>query len=146
VARVAAGLRGELSQVEPLPPALREVWQRAAEQAAVPAPSLPHSSRWTIPLLAAAALLLVAIGLVIWNSSRSGRIAHRRLAGGIEGANAGGTTDLPAIQPVDAAAQFSELLARIETLQHEIDSTVKQAELLDARTQADRMIATYSRW
>jgi len=143
IATAADELRRELRQIEPLASALRETWIRAAGKG-VPEPVAPPQR--TLPIRhiaffgAIAALVLAAIGLLIWNSARPA--AAPSLV-------AVHTVTQPATLPRaenESSNELKELLSRMDALQQEMQATVKQAELLDARRHVDQMIATYSRW
>jgi hypothetical protein len=83
---------------------------------------------------------MVTIGMLLWSSTRQAVRPQvdlaKRKAPPAESPN-------PLANP---SAEFTELLTRVDALQSEIQATLKQAELLDARQQADQMIVIYTRW
>jgi len=73
VSKMVGELHRELSQVEPISRARRQTWIQTAENA-VPARALSlrprRQYRYVASVGGAAALVLVTIGLLIWNTTR----------------------------------------------------------------------------
>jgi hypothetical protein len=140
LAEVDARLKKELGAPEPLPQRMRALWTAVADESPRPTPARRASEGRTSPRqlpmqlvsLAAALLLLIAVGFLIW--PRPSEVAKQ--------------PDLPAliVKTIDASAELDKLLAQVTALEAELNKTSKQADLVDVRREADLLLATYSHW
>jgi hypothetical protein len=137
-ARMAAELRRELGAVEPLSPALRELWKGAADEPVAVARLAPSRGRWAALAIAAAVVLVVTASLLVVAGRRPAIVKNRP--------GSGQPSPTLAVGPTGAAPELVVLLAHVDALEADLRAATKQAELLDARQQANRMIATYSQW
>ena len=137
-ARLAAELRQELSEAEPLSPKLRELWLRAADEPVTLSRPVASHSRWAGLAIAAAAALLITLSLIVFGGRQPAIVKNR----------SGPAQAAPelAVRPTGPAPELVVLLAQVDALEADLRAVTKQAELLDARQQANRMIATYSQW
>ena len=145
-AATADDLRRELGQVEPLPAALRELWVNSADETAVHTTGRRHARQWLAPSLAAAAMLLLSASLLIWSGSGPTSRPPKQIIAKVGGTDGAQEPLVPGIERFGPSSLFGDLMVSVDALQREIESTIKQAELLDARKQADEMIVAYSKW
>jgi hypothetical protein len=134
--RLLADITGELASAPPLTAAQHALWTAASTEAIT---SRPRRT-WVYPLgLAAAAVLLGAIGLELWSPQL------------------GGVADQPTVvqfvaeppptstaQPPEHAQLANEMLAKVDRLDHELTELRRQADLLDVRRDADALWAQYA--
>lgn len=144
LAEVHAQLQQDLGRPEPLPPRMRAVWEAAAR------PTLTRSASEglfrNLPLhllsLAAAILLLVTITVLIWQGQKQpgGNIVkHENPPQVVQPEQA-------IVKSIDASQDLTRLLAQVNALEADLKNTARQAELVDARRQAEVLLATYSQW
>lgn len=160
LAEVRARLKKELAATEPLQRRLRAVWEAVANDssqttsiiesvqvrlasegrnfASQLGPLRGSASLLFVVSAAAGVLVLIFVPLACWFIY--GDQASVQPGGG----------NLPAppvvVRQIDATAELTDLLAEVNALEDELDKTLKQAELLDARHQADVLLATHSQW
>jgi hypothetical protein len=134
--RLLADITGELASAAPLTAAQRALWTAASTEAIA---SRPRRA-WVYPVgLAAATVLLGAIGLTLWSPQL------------------GGVADQPTVvrfipkppatisaQPAERAQLANEMLAKVDRLDHELTELRHQAALLDVRRDADALWARYA--
>lgn len=137
-ATMLSHLQTELSRVEPLSPAMRQAWEQAAGEPVVRAS--PIRRRVQYGLVAVAAATLIALGVQLMAPGPERKVTYDRPL-----ENPAAPQQLAA-RTIDAGAELDELLARVDTLQGELDALKQQAELLDARRETNLLIATYSQW
>lgn len=143
-ARVAAELERELSQVEPLTPAQRELWEQAIAEKVTPSVLPARTSQFGALALAAIVLLGVTAAIVGWQGG-----GRRAAPPQVAQDNSQPGQEAPAvatIRTIDASGELDELLASVKALAAELDATTRKAELLDARRRAETMIATFNQW
>jgi hypothetical protein len=151
LADVDALLKKELAAPEPLPQRLRAAWAGAAdsletrsvsEGISVRTQSESQFSPRHLPMqlasLAAALLLLVTVTLVLWKATEIGKPVGF------------GPIDSPkptiVIKTLDASADLTALLAQVDALDAELSKISQKAELVDARREADALLATFNNW
>jgi hypothetical protein len=144
LADVDAQLKDELAPSEPLPPRLRALWESAAIES--PQSTLARRARESralasqLPMqlvsFAAALLLFLTVALLIWQ--RPGEVA--------KGPDRIKESPDVAVETIDASSELDKLLAQVTALEAELQNTSKQIELVDARREADVLLATYSHW
>ena len=130
-------LQKELGSTEPLPQRLRAVWEAAAEESPLTRSASEGRPSRHLPMqlvsLAAALLLLVTVSLLM--RQRPGAVPNQ--------------PDPPTaaiVKTIDASAELSNLLAQVNALEAELAKTSQQADLVDARRQANVLLATYNHW
>jgi hypothetical protein len=151
LADVHARLQTELGSVEPLPRRLRAVWEaaaadesplagRASEEIALARRASEGRISRHLPMqlvsLAAALLLLFTVALLLRN--------HPGEMGEKPGIGPEPSTAI--VKNIDASAELSNLLAQVKALEAELTQTSKQADLVDARREANVLLATYNHW
>jgi hypothetical protein len=121
------GLVSELSAVPPMTPAERRLWLRACDDVPLVSRFWPRLTR---PALAAAvaAVLLVSVG--IWLISRS---AHLKSSPTVV------TVFDSEIVKASALSEVEEMQSGIAALSRELDELQREADLLDARREADAL-------
>lgn len=121
------GLAGELSAVPPLTPAERRLWLRACDDVPLVSRFWPRLTRpaWAA---AVAAVLLVSVG--IWLISRS---AHLKSSPTVV------TVFDSEIVKASALSEVEEMRSGIAALSRELDELQREADLLDARRDADAL-------
>ena len=134
--RLLADITGELASAPPLTSAQRALWTAASTEAVVSR----NRPTWVYPVgLAAATVLMGAIGLELWSPQL------------------GGVADQPTVvqfvpeppekistQPPERAQLANEMLAKVDRLDHELTELRRQADLLDVRRDADALWAQYA--
>jgi len=89
--------------------------------------------------VAAAILALVTVGMLMWQPPK--------LKDVVEGPKVNVETSPAAVAKViDASAELTDLLAQVNALEAELSKTSKEAERVDARREANVLLATYSNW
>ena len=141
LAEVHDRLHKELGALEPLPQRLRAVWEAATvdepHTALTRRASEGRGSSRQLPMqlvsLAAALLLLITVGLLMWQ--RPEKVVEHPVP-------------LPAAigRNIDASAELSDLLSQVNALEAELTKTSQQANLVDARREANVLLATYNHW
>lgn len=146
---VHARLQRELSQVQPLPPALRAVWESASSLTRRASEGVtPGARHWPLQLiaLAAALLLLITISFLIWQSGKQPGINPDIVTEDVPKDNLVQPQPAVLAKSIDASEELAELLAQVNALEKELKTTSTQADLLDARHQTSALLATYSQW
>lgn len=145
LADVHALLQKELSSQEPLPQRLKAVWASAASES--PRPSLTQRASEGVPsqiplaLVSLAAALMLLISVFFLTGQRPGAVAEKPgLASPIP------VTSVTVVRSVDASAELDDLLAQLNALEVELTTAAKRAQLLDARREANTMLAIYNNW
>ncbi len=160
LAEVHARLKKELAATEPLPRRLRAVWEAAANDssqttsiiesvqvrlasegrnfASQLGPLRGSASLFFVVSAAAGVLVLIFVPLAFWFIENDRHVVQP------------GAGKLPSppvvVREIDATAELADLLAEVNALEAELNKTSKQAELLDARRQAEVLLATHSQW
>lgn len=147
LANVHDRLQTEFGAPEPLPPAMRAVWEAAAADESPPTPLARRASEgrgsarqllMQLVSLAAALLLFLTVALLIWQQPKD------VVKNPDSGAQPAPPTAVP--KTIDASAELNELLAQVNALEAELNKTAKQAELVDVRREANVFLATYNHW
>lgn len=144
LADVHAQLKNEPAPSEPLPPWLRALWEAAAVKS--PQSTLARrasegralASQLPMQLVSFAAALLLFLTVALLIGQRPGEVTKEP----------GRITESPAVavKTIDASSELNNLLAQITALEAEVSQTLKQAELVDVRREADMLLATHSHW
>lgn len=146
LAEIHALVKSELSAPEPLPQRLKGVWVSTANEsshvssARISSERSPNQIPLALVSLAAALMLLVSVYLM--TGQRPGEMAER--PGGLTSPNP--PTSVTIVRSVDASADLDELLARVNALEVELKIAASRAQLLDARREANVLLATYNNW
>ena len=143
-AHAIAQFERDLAHTQPLPPHLRAVWERAAAQES-PRPVFAWGRLRIATVALAAALLLIAVGALFWRSLGRPVDAPHLV---VKDDDSVKPISVPLIRErtIDASQALAQLLDEVDTLQSQLAALSQQADLLEARRQADTMIATYSHW
>jgi len=146
LAEIHALLKSELGAPEPLPHRLKEVWESAARESSQISLTRRASeggpSQIPLALVSLAAALLLLISVCFLTGQRPAVVAE----------NPGGIgppipdTSVTIVRSVDASAELDELLAQVNALEVELNAAASRARLLDARREADVLLATYNNW
>ena len=146
LAEIHALLKSELGTPEPLPQRLRGVWESAASESSHVSLTRQGSeggpSQIPLALASLAAALMLLISVFFLTGQRSSEVAEN--PGGIGPPIPG--TSVTVVRTVDASAELDELLAQVNALEVELKAATGRAQLLDARREANVLLATYNNW
>ncbi|MFN0016755.1 MAG: hypothetical protein ACKVP0_00765 [Pirellulaceae bacterium] len=156
LAEIHARLQHDLASSEPLPQRMRAIWQAAADES-MPNTSIAQrlqvqlasegrnfsrqlrSQSYVLPLAAATvAAILIFLPLAFWF------VVGDRMA--VQPGLGHQPPPQVAVHPIDATAELDELLAQVNALEVELNAAASRAQLLDARREADVLLATYNNW
>jgi hypothetical protein len=135
--RLLVDLAGELASAPPpLTAAQRALWTAASTEAIA---SRPRRT-WVYPVgLAAATVILGAIGLELWSLQLGGVADQPTVVQFVPE-----PSETSSAQPPEHARLVDEMLAKVDRLDHELAELRREAELLDVRKDADALWAQYA--
>jgi hypothetical protein len=134
--RLLENITGELAAAPPLTAAQRALWTAAGTEAIASRPRWA----WVYPAgLAAATVLLGAIGLKLWSPQLGGVVDQPTVVRFVPE-----PPEKISTQPPEHAQLANEMLAKVDRLDHELTELRRQADLLDVRRDADALWAQYA--
>jgi hypothetical protein len=146
LAEIHALLKSELGAPEPLPQRLKGVWESAASESShislTRRASEGGPSQIPLALVSLAAALMLLISVFFLTGQRPDRVAEK--PNGIVAPNP--LTSVTEVRSIDASAELDDLLAHVNALEVELKAAASRAQLLDARREANVLLATYNNW